>query len=89
MASDKLQVAKLLTLNSELAIVLSVSHFLQRRKSFFKICDYVIDMLGAYRQPDRVAMNILILQLLIRKLRMRRCRRMNDERFDVGNVCEQ
>ena len=43
-------------------------------------------MLGADGQPNRIGLDLLIIQLLLRKLAVGGGRRMDDQAFHIGNV---
>ena len=54
-----------------------------------EIPDDVVDMLRTDGEADCGAFDTGVQQLLLCHLRMCRACRMDDERFDIGNVCKQ
>ena len=72
-----------------LLFILSLPILFERRETGFQIAYNIVYMLGAYRQADRVLVDVLFFKLLVVQLRVGSRRRMDDERLNVGDVCEQ
>lgn len=70
---------------------LSVTHLilLYRCKALLKVSDDIIDVLSSDRKSDGALMDILIVELFLRKLGMCCCRRMNYKRLNISYVSKE